>query len=259
MKLGCFGSSKDLVSIKKAGYDCAELDFCEITDMSDTQFTTFYKECTASGLGFEVFSGLIPLTERFFFKDFSLDFWLEHTEKGARRVSELGCNMIPFGAGKCRSIPEPVSLQDGSSHIAEIITAFSNLLGNYHIQLVIEPLGPANSNFLNTLPEVHDFLPSVKSQNCSSMCDLRHMHKTGESLENIITYHSIIKHAHIDFPRGDLRYFPDPTDEYPYADYIDKLKESNYDRILTVEATAVKKEFFTEAKVCCEYLQRLIN
>ena len=85
------------------------------------------------------------------------------------------------------------------------------------------------------------------------------MHKTGESLENIITYHSIIKHAHIDFPRGDLRYFPDPTDEYPYADYIDKLKESNYDRILTVEATAVKKEFFTEAKVCCEYLQLLLN
>ena len=78
-------------------------------------------------------------------------------------------------------------------------------------------------------------------------------------LENIITYHSIIKHAHIDFPRGDLRYFPDPTDEYPYADYIDKLKESNYDRILTVEATAVKKEFFTEAKVCCEYLQLLLN
>ena len=258
MRLGCFGKTDQIAAIRSAGYDSAELDFCELTNMDENAFLSFYKEASASGLGFEVFSGLIPLTERFHSPDFNLDYWLTRTEKGAARAAELGCYMIPFGAGKCRSIPEDVDAADASAKVADIVRAFSHVLSEHGILLVVEPLGPANSNYLNTLPEVQDFLTKVDHPNCSSMCDLRHMHKTGEALSNISAYRDIVKHAHIDYPRGMERYFPASDDGYDYRPYFDALHQANYDKILTVEATAVRKDFSSEAAACCAFLRTMM-
>lgn len=259
MKLGCFGSCNQLDLIKQAGYDCAELDFCELADMDVKTYEEFKKKALDSGLGFEVFSGLLPLSERFHTPDFNLEYWLEHTRKGAARAAELGCYMIPFGAGKCRSIPEGFDKDAAARTVANIVRAFSALFDEYNIRFVVEPLGPPNSNFLNTLDEVEEFLKIVNHPNCSSMCDLRHMVKSDESFDDISSQISIIKHAHIDYPEGLTRYFPLPDDGYNYAPYIKALKESGYSEILTVEATAVKKDFAGEAAACCEYLRKLIK
>lgn len=259
MRIGCFGSCSQLPIIKSAGFDCAELDFCELTDMDETTYQVFRTEAVNSGLGFDVFSGLIPLTERFHKPGFDLDYWLSHTEKGAKRAAELGCTMIPFGAGKCRSIPQDYDSAAASARVADIVRSFSEVFSKYGIELVIEPLGPANSNFLNNLPEVKDFLTRVNHSNCASMCDLRHMYKSGEDFCNLTKYKAIVKHAHIDYPEGMERYFPLPEDGYDYLPYLQALKNSGYDKILTVEATAVRKDFADEATASCKYLHQLIN
>ncbi|MDD2980121.1 MAG: sugar phosphate isomerase/epimerase [Hespellia sp.] len=259
MKLGCFGSCNQLDLIEEAGYDCAELDFCELADMDLDTYENFKKKALDSKLGFEVFSGLLPLSERFHTPDFDLEYWLEHTRKGAVRAAELGCRMIPFGAGKCRSIPEGYDKEVAAQTVANIVRSFGALFEEYNIRFVIEPLGPPNSNFLNTLPEVEEFLKIVNHPNCSSMCDLRHMVKSEESFDDIFSQHSIIKHAHIDYPEGLDRFFPLPDDWYDYKPYLKALKESNYTEILTVEATAVKEDFSKEATTCCKYLRELLK
>lgn len=257
MKFGCFGSLRQLSLIQKAGFDSVELDFCELTRIDGTAYDGFCREAAASGLGFEVFSGLIPLTERFFSADFSLEYWLEHTKKGAARASRLGCTMIPFGAGKCRSIPKDYPASDAAAHIARIVRSLCQVLEDFGILLVIEPLGPANSNYLNTLPEVADFLKLVDHRNCSSMCDLRHMCKTNEPLSNIEQYREIVRHAHIDDPRGGQRYFPAPDDGYDYRPYFQALHKAGYNGLVTVEATSVRQDFLTEAAACAAYLRRI--
>lgn len=259
MKYGCFGFSNQLADIQTAGFDSAELDFCELTDMSDSEFAKFCKEASASKLNFEVFSGLLPLTERFHSSSFHLDYWLEHTAKGAKRVKELGCIMIPFGAGKCRSIPDNVPQEEGKATVASIVRSFSELLQEYEIELVVEPLGPPNSNYLNTLAETNEFLKEVQHPNCSAMCDLRHMHKSHEALSEIVKYRDIVKHAHIDYPRKLTRYFPSPEDDFNYLPYFQALSDAHYQGLLTVEATAVRQNFLHEASVCCEYLKKLEN
>lgn len=257
MNYGCFGFSHQLSDIQAAGFDSAELDFCELTDMSDKDFSRFYHTASASSLNFEVFSGLLPLSERFHSSSFNLDYWLEHTAKGAKRVKELGCIMIPFGAGKCRSIPDDADSETAKKKVVSIVRSFSQLLQEYHIQMVVEPLGPPNSNYLNTLAETDIFLKEVDHPNCSAMCDLRHMHKSNEAMSEILKYRSIVKHAHIDYPRKLTRYFPVPEDDFDYLPYFQALKDANYSGLLTVEATAVKNNFLQEATICCEYLKKL--
>lgn len=182
---------------------------------------------------------------------------MEHTAKGARRVKELGCTMIPFGAGKCRSIPQNADPEAAKEKNAFIVRSFSSLLEEYDIHLVVEPLGPPNSNYLNTLAETNIFLKEVNHPNCSAMCDLRHMHKSNEPVSQIQKYRSIIKHAHIDYPRGVERFFPSPEDDFDYLPYFKSLHNAGYQKILTVEATAVKKNFLQEATICNKYLKQL--
>ncbi|MFR8547837.1 MAG: hypothetical protein ACLVEV_04325 [Lachnospiraceae bacterium] len=47
MRLGCFGKTDQIAAIRSAGYDSAELDFCELTNMDENAFLSFYKEVSA--------------------------------------------------------------------------------------------------------------------------------------------------------------------------------------------------------------------
>lgn len=258
MKFGCFGSLAQLPLIQQAGFDSAELDFCQLTALSASEYTAWKELASGSGLGFEVFSGLIPLTQRFHSPEFSLSHWLEHTRRGAARAAELGAKMIPFGAGKCRSIPHAVPQRAAAeARVAEIVGAFSDVLGEFEITLVVEPLGPANSNYLNSIPETVDFVRAVGRSNCSAMCDLRHMHKLGETLDDIARCKEYVLHAHIDYPRGDARYFPSPADGFDYAPYFAALAQAGYRGLLTVEATAVREDFLSEARASVQLLHLL--
>lgn len=258
MRLGCFGKAGQLEAIKRAGFDCAELDICELTAMSNVEFTDFCRKAESSGLGFEVFSGLLPLSVRIFDRDFDEVGWLEHIRSGAARASALGGRMIPFGAGKCRSIPKDCENPDGCVRkLLDFVRNICEILQDYGISLVIEPLGPANSNYLNRIEEACEFAARVNCPNCGIMCDLRHMVKNQEPMSQILRFNKEIRHAHIDYPNGESRLFPRKGDGYDYKPYIHTLRQSGYQGILTVEAT-VYRSFYMEAEACVRYLWELM-
>lgn len=247
MKFGCFGLIRHIPLIEKAGFDAAELDFCEIAALSEEDFRQLSQQIKESSLDFSVFSGLIPLTERFHSENFDRPFWLEHIRKGTERVSQLGASMIPFGAGKCRSIPDGCTDRNAAKErIRSLVSDICGILKPYGITLVIEPLGPANSNYINYLAEAVEFVSVLNLPNCKTMCDLRHMHKLGEDMGEIVKYRDFVLHAHIDYPKGDQRFFPKKTDGFDYAPYFRALSKAGYDGILTIEATAYR-DFFREA------------
>lgn len=257
MKFGCFGTVKQLEDIANAGFDSAELDFCEIAAMDDATFTSFADKASKSRLSFEVFSGLIPLNIRFQSATFNLTECISNIRTGAKRVKSLGCQMIPFGAGKCRSIPENCNKDSAKKVVAKVISEIASTLSEYDILLVIEPLGPAYSNYLQTFPDVQFFLDELSNENCQSMCDLRHMIASNEDYNDIIRYSSIIKHAHIDYPKGEFRYFPSPSDDFNYKPYLESLYKAKYQGIITVEATAIKNNFLSEATNACNFLRNM--
>ena len=255
MIIGCFGFADQLDDIASSGFDTAELDLCEIVAMETKTFSKFARKAESSGLRFDVFSGLIPLSVRIHGEDFDRKYWLSHIDTAAERAAALGAHMIPFGAGKCRSIPEGCTDREtAEKKVFDFIGDICDIFARYSLELVIEPLGPSNSNFLNYVTETADFAVSLKRKNCHTMCDLRHMYKLGDSFDTIIDNRAEIRHAHIEYPCGDLRRFPQQDDGYDYQPYFDALYQSGYDRILTIEATFYKN-FSEEAERSCQYLR----
>lgn len=256
MRLGCFGFQRQMEDIKKIGFSNAELDLNEIVAMSEEEFDDFCAYAKKLGLSYDIFAALIPLTVRFHAKDFEEEYWMDHVAKAAKRAKALGAKIIPLGAGKCRSIPEDCEdREEAEEKVAHIVDRICGIYEPLQIDMVIEPLGPANSNYLNTIEETVTFIQTrVHAKNCFTMCDMRHMYKNKEDYREIGKYKEWIKHAHIDYPRGMMRYFPKFEDDYDYQPYFDALKEAEYDRILAIEATEFT-DFYQDAKEGYDVIQ----
>lgn len=257
MRLGCFGFARHIPLIQKAGFDSAELDIMEIVNMTQPQFAELKRMAADSGLGFEAFSGFMPLTERIYREDFDMQRWWKHAEIAADRTAQLGARLWPFGAGKCRSIPENCGdVEAVKAKFAAFVAGICDRIARYGINLAVEPLGPANSNYLQTIGEAVAFAKNLQKPNCKVMCDLRHMQAMGENFEDIVIYKDWIIHAHIDYPLGTDRLFPKKDDGYDYLPYIRMLKASGYKGLLSVEATTYT-DFLRDATSCIELLLAL--
>ena len=129
MKIGCFAFADQIEAVQRAGYDCIELDLTEIVAMSDDRFADLRSRVERSPLGFEVFSGLLPLSVRFHDPDFDEAYWMNHISVAAQRAAALGAKMIPFGAGKCRSIPEGCKdVAAAKNHVLRLVQKISDIL-----------------------------------------------------------------------------------------------------------------------------------
>lgn len=258
MRLGCFCFSGDLDSIVQAGFDFAELDIMELSRMTEYQFHEFVRRAKDSGLGFDAFSGFMPLSERIHSPEFDAQKWLEHARRMVDRASRLGIRLLPLGAGKCRSIPAGADPGECRERVRSFFGGIARIVAPYGVKVCIEPLGPANSNFLNTIGETAQFAREIGEENCLTMCDMRHMVKLNEPWEDIVTWRDAIVHAHIDFPLGDARRFPAPEDGYNYLPYLQALRRAEYAGPLTVEATAYS-DLAKEGAACVQMLQKMLK
>jgi len=259
MKLGCFGKISHMEAVERAGFDAIELDFCELVALSEEAWRRFYLLAQKSSLTFEVLSGLLPPDIRIYEECFDALRWLLHIRRGCERAAKLGTRLIPFGAGKSRSIPGGCQNRRACEEKLEgFVGQICDIFSDYGMTLVIEPLGPAYSNYLNTLDEAKDLALRTGRKNCKIMCDLRHMVKSGESFGEILRYKDDILHAHIDYPEGEQRFFPRTHDGYDYMPYLSALGASGYKGILTIEATQYRN-FYAEALEGRSCLEKLLN
>jgi len=197
---------------------------------------------------------LIPLKERIGDPHFDSQHWLLFFRKGVERTVALGTSMWVFGCGKPRCIPENESnrrlVQD---KVDTFILQTADILFPYGILLLLEPLGSPYSNYIGTVGEAVSFIERYRHKNIATMCDLRHMVNRGENLKILPQFCIYLRHAHIDYPVGEKRFFPLEDDGYDYADFFGALRRMDYRGILTIEAP---DGFYTEGKESLSFLKK---
>ena len=103
--------------------------------------------------------------------------------------------------------------------------------------MILEPLGPDYSNYINTLPEAVRVIQAAENDNLFIMADLRHLYRGGEPYQDIVDCAPYLHHVHIDYPDTfPARPFPTPGDGFDYAPFLDAVKRAGYDDTLTIEA-----------------------
>ena len=257
MKLGGFGFIRDYDAIRQAGFDYAELDMPEIEALSDGDFDAFLAHVQETGFPIPTGARILPITEpTFFVPGFKETDLRPYLESSCAKSAKAGIQKILFGNGKARWL-----IDDDSIRHEQVFISFMRMLceiaGEHGQQILIEPLGPKYSNYMNTLPEAARVIKAVDMPNLGAMADLRHFVWSGEPFEDIRTYRDIVGHFHIDFPLSwPARLWPSVRDSYNYGAYLGYLKDG--DVTLTVESD-IPEDWMAAGRDARELIQRYMK
>lgn len=236
MKIGGFGRIKDYSQISSAGFDFAELDIPEIAGLSEDALQAFQNE-VSKGIPVTIGSRLLPVTDPLFFSPgFSPESLHPYLEKACQKTAQLGIQAVILGNGKARSLPSGTAVKDESLFIDSLRMMAQETAKNKQI-LILEPLGPKYSNYINTIAQAVQLIEKAGLDNVFTMADLRHMVGTKESFQDIATYLPYIRHIHIDYPLSyPERRYPSAQDNYDYAPFLNSLELADYHGTMTIEA-----------------------
>lgn len=169
---------------------------------------------------------------------------LEFVETALRRAKKSGVEIIVFGSGGSRSIPDGFSRDEARRQFVDLSRKMAVIAKKYDVTIVLEPLNTTECNFINSVAEGGEIVKDVNHPNFMLLADIYHMKMDNESPENIVKYGKLIKHVHIAEKKD--RAVPGTYHE-DFRPYFEALKKIKYKGKISIEARWT--EFSTEAPI----------
>jgi len=151
----------------------------------------------------------------------------------AEATHDLGGSLMVFGSPKQRDLLPGVTAADAENYAAEVFAAVAPDLERLEVELCVEPLGPAESNFLNTCEEAARLVARVAHPKVKL-----HMDVKAQSSEAAATVPDLIRRyaptaGH--FHAQDVNMKGPGMGEVDFGPIMAALVESGYDRWVSVE------------------------
>jgi sugar phosphate isomerase/epimerase len=212
------------------GFDFVQSAGGIITDMSAEQFRAEKSRVAGGGLPFAACAVPLPADARVTERGFNLYAWMEHLKETTRRMAELGCRKLLWSDGRARVLPAEGEVADLKEQVLQFLFMLSEVAANYGITVLVEPLGPRRTNFLNSMSEVGELLARVGKENLSSMVSLRELESIELPLNRLGDLRHMIRHVQLENPRAQegARVSPRPSDGCDYRPFLRALKDIGY-------------------------------
>ncbi len=235
--------ANDSASIVKAasdGFNCIELTVDHVMGMNDDQFLLEKNLFLQYKIVPEVCSSIIPSDVWVTEKGFNLYVWTEYMKKAIVRLSEIGCKKVVWSNGRSRVLPEEGDISESKAQVRQFLHMLCGIAEKYDITVLIEPLSPRKTNFLNTMGEIGKFLPLIPENNLSSLISLRELEEIGFTTDKFSSYSDLISYVYVENPAqiSGKRLAPTSVDAYDYSVFMSALKEINYEGIISLPEDA---------------------
>ncbi len=158
---------------------------------------------------------------------------LKFAETAFRRAQRAGVEIIVFGSGGSRSIPDGFSREKARAQFIELGQKMAPIAQTYNVTIVLEPLNTTECNFINSVVEGGEIVKEINHPNFQLLADLYHMKMENEGAESIIKYGKLIKHIHI--AEKQERAVPGTFNE-DFRPYFNALKKIRYKGKISIEA-----------------------
>jgi sugar phosphate isomerase/epimerase len=104
----------------------------------------------------------------------------------ARLCRDVGGRVLVFGSPLQRNLPAGVTHEQGMEHAASVFGAAMPVIEECDVVLAIEPLGPAEGNFLNTAAAGIELVERIGSPHCRLHLDVKAMSSESTPIPQII-------------------------------------------------------------------------
>jgi sugar phosphate isomerase/epimerase len=223
----------DLAQLEQAasdGFDFVQPSRDLVADLNEESFRRLKAVVTDRGLPFQVCAVPLPEEVRVTLRGFNLYVWTEHLKSAIQRLAQLGCRELAWSNGRARVLPVEGELAIFKEQLLQFLFMLCEVAAGFGLSVLVEPLGPRRTNFLNSLKEVADFLPRVGKDNLFSLISLRELAQIGLSSADFANYRALIAHVQMENPRATEgpRICPHPDDGYDYGPFLQALKGISY-------------------------------
>jgi sugar phosphate isomerase/epimerase len=168
--------------------------------------------------------------------------------------ADLGGKVMVIGSPKQRSLLPGVSREQAMGYAREVFTPSLDPAGRRGVILAFEPLGPGETDFLNTAAEGVELVGRIGHPNFRINLDVKAMSSESKPIPQVIRETARhIAHVQVNDPNllgpgmGDVKYEP----------IIAALREVGYDGWLSVEAFDFKPGPEKIARESIQYLKRV--
>lgn len=242
--------------LQQAGYSYVEEGVGKflIPDKSDEEFSAILDDVSRYPLPIEACNGFIPSSMKCVGPDAVHEHILNYMEIAFKRAQQAGVEIIVFGSGGSRTIPEGFSRNEARRQFIDLCKQMAPIAKKYGVTVVLEPLNSKECNFINSVAEGGEIVTAVNHSNFRLLADIYHMKMDNESPENIVKYGKLLKHVHI--AEKQDRAVPGTYNE-DFGLYFDALQKIGYKGRISIEAQW--KDMQAQAPIAIETIKKQFN
>jgi len=259
MKLGACTTPANIEKAAEAGFDYLECSLSFVHGMSEEDFQALAAKVPSLPIPITKANGFAPGSLRLTGPDANAEEWHAYLEKALSRAQKLGIKLLVLGSSAARNIPEGWDFKKGLQQFKDFLVLAGEYAEKYDMDIALEPLRRAESNFMNLVSEGLLFSAWADHPRVNVLADTFHMHCCREPLTALPLAGKYLHHVHISSPKPDEsgRIYPFPGDGVDYAAIINTLKEMNYEGDVSIEAAF--EDLVKDGKVAIEILRPLME
>jgi D-psicose/D-tagatose/L-ribulose 3-epimerase len=252
VKIGRCADVDKLAESKAAGFDYVELGTRTIVKLSDEEFAAALAKHKEVGIPTPVANVFFPNEMKVVGPAVDDAANLAYAKKAFERMEKFGVQIIVFGSGGARKVPEGFSKEEAFKQLVAFAKKIAPEAQAHGITLAVEPLKSQETNIINTAAEGLTWVKAVDHPNFRLMVDFYHLASEKEDPKILVEAKDYIKHFHIANP--NKRVFPMSASEYDYAGFFENMKKMGYEGRISVEAST--KNFAEEGPRALAFLRQ---
>ncbi len=235
MQFGICTGVENAAVAKQAGWDFVEENVQVLLQgtISQSQWKGLEKTRNAA-LKIPAANCLVPGGIKITGPDASIDKLQDYMTHILRRAQRVGMNILVFGSGGARNIPDGFSREKARKQIVEFIRMSAPIAAEYGVTLVAEHLNKSECNVINSVAEAMTYVKEVNHPNFQCLVDSYHFWLEDEPLQSLRDAMPWIKHVHLADKEG--RVPPGESGKADYRPFFKVLKEGNYAGLISVES-----------------------
>ena len=223
-----------------AGFDFVHPVNDLVTSLAEEHVQQQKRRIRDGGPPFEVCGVPLPADVRVTQKGFNIYVWTEHLNSAVSRMAELGCRKLVWSDGRARVLPVEGATAGSRDQVLQFLYLLCAAAAQFDMTVLVEPLGPRRTNFLNSMKETGDFLSQVRVENLSGVISLRELGPIGLSPSELRAFRPLIGHVQMDNPRcyEGARICPRPGDGCDYLPFVQAMKDMGYSQEISLPGDA---------------------